>query len=135
MTLLTWIYTSWGYSTQFSSFCGLFVFKQNIIHFFLNIFLCINWIYPLEDVSKKLQFSGQLFFLKKILKDFTQYIPLLKIDPLCGLILPMGIMIEWNLNVHFLRMLPTRFQLFPFLAPPYTKGSNCWSNLNFHLLR
>ena len=58
-----------------------------------------------------LSFPGRVVLEKKIFKDFSNIIICKTLIPYCGPIVPPGVMIWTNLNLHYIRKLPYKFQL------------------------
>ena len=72
-----------------------------------------TWICTMsESFHVNLNFSGSVVLEKKIFKDFS-YISTCKNGlPYCGPIQPPGAMILTNLNLHYVKKLPCKFELF-----------------------
>lgn len=97
-----------------------------------------TWIY--STFKQIWAFSEQIVFLRRSYVKIFSFYSYSKLDsPHCGPHLPTGTMIWKNLNLHFLWMLPHKFELFclnafwekpppPFGPPPYP-GDYCFNKL------
>ena len=102
-----------------------------------------------------LSFSGLVFLEKKIFKDCSYIILCKTLIPYCVPIVPSGVMIWTNLNLHYIRKLPHNSQLswpsgswekdfqmtppyfcmFVIISPLKWAQSFIWTNLNPQCLR
>ena len=72
-----------------------------------------TWIYTTWGcLNTSLSFSGRIVFEKKIFKELLCILLCKTLIRHCGPTLPPGTMIWTNLNLHYLRMLPHKYQLF-----------------------